>query len=156
MSEVIESSEALPEVFDGMPSPEKVRQLESFVLSLPQVDLKTDHVVFGGMCARTIFIKAGTVITGAQTNIGNLCVMVGDISVTTDEGTKRLTGFHVLSAEAGFKRAGYAHADTYWTTIWPTDLTDIEQIEDEMTEESAMLQTRREGITYEEPERLVA
>ena len=35
-------------------------------------------------------------------------------------------------------------------TIWPTELVDIDEIEDEMTDESAMLQTRREGIEYEQ------
>lgn len=132
-----------------MPTPEKVRQMEAHLLTLPQVDLSTSHVVHGGMCARTIFIPAGTILTGAQTNIENVCILSGDITVTTDDGPKRLTGFHVIPAGAGFKRAGVAHADTYWTTVWPTALTDVEAIEDEMTSEADKLQTRREGITYE-------
>lgn len=150
-----EASEQLPEIFSGMPSIEKVRAIEAHVLTLPQVDLDTSHVIHGGMCTRTIFIPAGTVLTGAQTNIANVCILSGDITVTTDAGPKRLTGFHVIPAEAGFKRAGYAHADTYWSTIWPTALKDLEQIEDEMTDESAMLQTRRESIEYTKPFELV-
>ena len=125
------------------PQLEAVRRVEQALLQLPQVDLQTSHVVFGGMCARTILIPAGVMLTGALTNMDNICIMCGDISVTTDEGTVRLTGFHILPAKAGAKRAGYAHSDTTWTTIWPTDLTDITAIEDEMTSESAMLQTRR-------------
>lgn len=132
-----------------MPSPEKVRELEHALMDLPQVDLDTAHVVHGGMCARTILIPAGTVLTGAQTNADNICVMCGDITVTTDDGPLRLTGYHVLPARAGFKRAGVTHVDTYWTTIWPTELTDIDAIEDAMTHESEQLQTRRDGITYE-------
>lgn len=131
-------------------TPEKVRELEQFTLGMPQVDLQTSHVVFGKMCARTILIPAGTLLTGALTNCDNVCVMSGDITVTTDEGPQRLVGHHVLPARAGFKRAGVAHADTYWTTVWPTELTDIAAIEDEMTSESAMLQTRRDGIEYVE------
>jgi len=134
-----------------MASPEAVRELERHMLQLPQVDLSTENVVHGGMCARTILIPAGTVLTGALTNCDNICVLHGDISVTTDDGTVRLTGFHVLPARAGFKRAGWAHADTYWTTVWPTELTDIKSIEDEMTDESSLLQTRRDGIVYERP-----
>lgn len=118
-------------------------------MQLPQVDLSTSHVVHGGMCARTIVIPAGTILTGALTNADNICVMCGDITVTTDDGPVRLTGFHVLPAQAGFKRAGVTHADTYWTTVWPTSLTDVDAIEDEMTSESGQLQTRRDGITYE-------
>jgi hypothetical protein len=138
------------DLLGGMPSPDAVRELERGLLALPQIDLHTEQLVHAGMAARTILIPAGTVLTGAQTNIDNLCVMFGDITVTTDEGAKRLTGFHVLAAAAGFKRAGLAHADTWWTTIHRTDLTDLEAIEDEMTSESAMLQTRTLSLACEE------
>lgn len=130
-------------VLDRLASVDAVRRLEDAVADLPQIDLSTENLVHGGMCARTVLIPAGTVLTGALTNMDNVCVMFGDIEVTTDEGAKRLTGYHVLPARAGAKRAGFAHADTWWTTIWPTDLTDIEAIEDEATSESARLQTRR-------------
>lgn len=125
------------------PQLEAVRRVEAALAQLPQVNLQTTHVVFGGMCARTIIVPAGTMLTGALTNMDNICVMCGDITVTTDDGTRRLTGFHVLPAKAGAKRAGYAHEDTAWTTIWPTSLTDITAIEDEMTSEGELLQTRR-------------
>ena len=139
-------------ILDGMPTPEKVRELEKGVLALPQVDLQTTNVVHGEMCARTFFVPAGTIVTGAQTNKDNIVIFSGDITVTTDEGTQRLTGYHVIKAGAGFKRAGVTHADTWVTTIWPTQLTDINEIEDEMTNESEMLQTRRPRIVYEKAE----
>lgn len=132
----------------GMPDPQSVSALESHLLTLPQVDLYTSHVIHGGMCARTIMIAPDTVLTGALTNTDNICVVCGDITVTTDEGPVRLTGYHVLPAKAGAKRAGVTHALTAWTTIWPTTLTDIQAIEDEMTDEADQLQTRRAGIEY--------
>lgn len=128
---------------------ECVRRLEVEILELPQVDLSTENLVHGGMCARTILIPAGTVLTGAQTNMDNVCIVCGDIEVTTDEGVQRITGYHVLPAKAGEKRAGVAHADTWWTTIWPTALTDIDAIEDEATSESHLLQTRRGALGFE-------
>jgi hypothetical protein len=125
-----------------------VAKLESYLLQMPQVGLQTSHVVHGRMYARTIFIPAGTALTGTLTNCDNICVLQGDITVTTDEGMRRLTGFHVLPAKAGYKRAGVAHADTWWTTVFQTDKIEITEIEDEMTNESHLLQTRREGIEY--------
>jgi hypothetical protein len=122
---------------------EQVRRLEQCILQTPQIDVQTTHVVHGGMCARTILIPKGAVVTGALTNFDNICILHGDITVTTTEGSRRLTGFHVLPAAKGFKRAGYAHEDTHWTTVWPTGLTDITEIENEMTDESALLLTRR-------------
>lgn len=125
----------------GMPQPETVRQLESRLAELPQVDLRTTMTVHGGMCARTIFIPAGTMLTGALTKCDNLCVVDGDITVTTDAGPVHLLGFNVLPAKAGAKRVGFAHGDTWWTTIHRTDETELDAIEREMTDEHAGLQT---------------
>lgn len=136
------------QLLSQMPTPEKVAELERYALQMPQVDLHTSHLIHGGLCARTILIPAGTLLTGAQTNMDNICVVFGDIEVTTDDGVQRLTGFNVLPAKAGFKRAGIAHTDTWWTTLWPTELQDIDAIEDEMTNEAGMLQTRRAGIEF--------
>lgn len=143
-------------LLSGMPDPESVRALEAHLIGQPQINLHTQHVVHGGMCCRHGFIPAGTLLTGALTNCDNICVVMGDITVTTDDGVQRLTGVHVLAAKAGAKRAGVAHADTFWATIHRTDLTDVQAIEDEMTSESASLQTRRAGIVYQQPVSLEA
>ncbi len=128
-------------LLSAMPDPESVRRLEALLLTCAQVDVATQTVVHGEMCARTIMIPAGTVLTGTQTNRDNICIVCGDITVTTDDGPQRLKGFHVLQAKAGFKRAGIAHADTWWTTVHHTRETEMEKIEQEMTNESHLLQT---------------
>lgn len=132
-----------------MVSPDAVSAVEALMLEQPQRDLGTQSVMHGRMCARTIFIPAGTVLTGAVTNIDNTCIVCGDISVTTDAGVVRLTGYNVITARAGAKRIGIAHADTYWTTVWHTDTATVREAEDELTPEADMLQTRRSGINYE-------
>jgi hypothetical protein len=132
-----------------MASPEAVRELERQMLAFPQVDLSTTHLVHAGMYARTILIPAGTLLTGALTNCDNICVVVGDITVTTDDGTVRLTGHHVIPARAGFKRAGLAHADTYWTTFMHTDKQEVSEIEKQMTDEADMLQTSRQALEFD-------
>ena len=140
---LIPSSEQTLELLGGMPSIEAVRELEAHLLDLPQVDMATTHVIHGGMCARTIMIPAGVVLTGALTNCDNVCVVCGDIAVTTDEGPKRLTGYHVLPANAGAKRAGVAHSDTWWTTIHCTALTEITDIENEFQKYFLTIKTKR-------------
>lgn len=121
-----------------------VAALSDMLLTLPQTDLGTKHLVHAGMYARTIFIPTGTVLTGAMTSADNICVVHGDITVTTDDGAQRLTGFNVLPATAGKRRAGVAHADTWWCTLWPTALTNAREIEDSLTPEADKLQSRRE------------
>lgn len=133
---------------------EKANRIEQLILSVPQVDLNTSHVVAGGLYARTIVIPAGTILTGAVPNKDHINVVHGDISVTTDEGVKRITGYLVFPAKAGRKRVGLAHAETHWTTLIETALTEIEDIENEVTDEADMLQTRQAGISYSPVKRL--
>ena len=49
------------------------------------------------------------------------------------------------------KRAGIAHADTWWITCHHTELTDVTAIEDEMTPEADTLQTRRLAVEHNAP-----
>lgn len=126
----------------GMPSLEQVRALEDVLGQLPQPVLPPICLAHGGVAARAVLIPAGTVLTGCQTNLDNVCIVLGDITVTTDEGARRLTGFHMLPANRGSKRVGHAHADTWWVTCHHTTLTNQRDIEDEMTDESASLNSR--------------
>lgn len=127
-----------------------IERLESLVLQLPQVDLRTEQALSGGVYARTIHIPAGTVLTGATHKKDHINVVIGDITVSTDDGMKRLTGYHVIPTKAGMKRAGFAHADTVWTTLCATELDDFAAIEDELVVESDRLQTRQQQLTANE------
>lgn len=127
----------------GMPTIDQVRELEQLILSVTQTEMPVSTLTHGQVSARAMLIPAGTVLTGAQTNLDNLCIVLGDITVTTDAGPRRITGFAMLPANRGSKRVGHAHADTWWITCHHTLLTDVCDIEDEMTEESGMLQRRR-------------
>lgn len=126
-----------------------VGQFEDVVISMPQVHIATTHLLHGGMYARTIRIPANTMLTGTLTSCDNICIVDGDITVTTDAGSQRLTGFNVLPATKGARRAGLTHAETHWTTIIPTNATTVEQAEADLTSEPQRLQTNRKGITYD-------
>lgn len=119
-----------------------VAALEAELLKHPQRTLDTSHEIHGGMYARTVLIPAGTLLTGAMTAVDNICVIVGDITVTTDEGPRRIVGHHVLPAARGTKRMGYAHSDTWWTMVMPTSADTVDGAEDAMTPESDRLQSR--------------
>jgi len=133
---------------------DKINALEREILAAPQVDLQTKNEIFAGMIARTIRIPAGTVLTGATHKTDHINILIGDITVSTDEGMRRLTGYNVLPTKAGAKRAGFAHADTMWTTICKTNLTNLAEIEDELVEESDRLQSRHPELTCNKTEKL--
>lgn len=130
----------------GTPSVEQVRALEAELRTLPPADIQMQHTVFAGMYARTALIPAGCCLTGALTKADNVCVMYGDILVTTDDGPQRLTGFNVLTAKAGAKRVGVALADTWWTTLVATDEAEVDAIERQMTDETLGAQRQIEVV----------
>jgi hypothetical protein len=136
------SASLVETIAGGMPTNDQVRALEVVMRELPQPVLAPICVAHGGVAARAVLIPAGSVLTGCETNLDNVCIVLGDITVTTDEGPRRLTGFHMLPANRGTKRVGHAHADTWWVTVHHTKLTDQRDIEDEMTDESHMLNSR--------------
>lgn len=112
------------------------------MLELPQVDMQTTHALSGGVYARTVFIPAGTVVTGATHRKDHICIIDGDVQTILDGESRRIDGRVVINGEKGVKRAVYAHSDTLWTTVCSTELTDIAEIEAELVEEPEQLQTR--------------
>jgi hypothetical protein len=135
------SESALIEVLTS-PVQAKIDAYEKLVSEMPQYDLQTKHCPYAGMYGRSVYIAAGVTFVGSCWEKDHICVVVGDVTVTTDEGTKRITGFNMFEAKAGVRRVGYAHCDTYWVTIVRTDKTDITEIEDECTKNGPNLQSR--------------
>lgn len=116
-------------------SHERVYRLEEELQKLPQIDCPVWHHFAPGLYARKMLIPKGTVLTGAVHRTEHLCIVSGDIDVTTDDGMRRITDAHaILSSKPGAKRAGYAHEDTYWTTVHATNETDLDKLVVELTE----------------------
>lgn len=117
-------------------SPELYRSAIMFVegelLKLPQVELPVKHYFSNGMYAREMFIAKGTVLTGAIHKTEHLCVMHGDLEISSEFGNQRLTGYQIFNSKPGVKRIGYAFEDTYFTTFHIIDSTNVEEIEKEL------------------------
>jgi len=107
----------------------EISNIQSEMLKLPQVQIEVKHVFVNGMCTRTIMIPKGTQLVGAVHLTDHVNIMCGDITIFSDEGSHRLTGYHVLPSAAGTKRIGITHEDTCWTTILRTDLQTAEEVE---------------------------
>ena len=123
----------------------KVRDLEAVLQGMPQVDIPTDHVLHGGMYARTICIPAGVVLTGVLIRVPTLLVFDGDATVNAGDAPVRLTGRHVLAASAGRRQAFLAHADTTLTMVFASQATTVGDAEDEFTDEAHLLFSRKAG-----------
>ena len=127
----------------------KIERLEDELGAMPQCEVPITHAVNGGLYARTAIIPAGVTFTGAVHTKDHINIVIGDITVLSDDGPIRYTGHHVIACTAGSKRVAYTHTTTYWTTMIATQLTDISAIEDEICEDSSVLQTRKAGITHD-------
>lgn len=125
-------------VFEGGETRTKVERLERALESFQQVECPVFHHFAPGLYARKMFIPKGTVLTGAVHKSEHLCIVSGDIEVTTDDGVKRITDAHaILTSKPGAKRAGYAHEDTWWTTVHATEETDLDKLVEELTESTS-------------------
>jgi len=97
---------------------QKIEALEEEWAKLPQVDIPEVHRFSGGIYCREIIIPEDTFLTGRIWKDDHFDVMVyGDMTVTSGEGRKRLTGFNIFKGKRGKKRAGYAHSETKWITF---------------------------------------
>lgn len=118
---------------------EKVEHLESHLLTLPQVDIPLIHGFGPGFYARSIMLPAGTVLTGKVHKTRHIfMVTAGDISITTDSGTVRVQAPYMAICEPGFKRAGFAHADTVCVNIHITEQQDVAMLEAALVESTAL------------------
>jgi hypothetical protein len=137
------------DVLPSTPTREQIERLEGHLLDAEAngagVAIEPLHHFADGQVSRTILIPAGTILTGAAHKGAHLNVCCGDITVWTEAGMKRLTGYQVVPSLAGAKRVGFAHADTWWTSIHPnpTNTRDVAALERAMVETPEALQSNR-------------
>lgn len=120
----------------------KVRELEKHNATLPQVEIATQHIIHGGLYARTIRLPAGVLLTGALLKIPTLLILNGHVTAYIGGETLELCGYHVLPGSAGRKQAFLAQADTVMTMLFPTQAKCVEDAENEFTDEADKLFSR--------------
>lgn len=111
----------------------KIFALEARMREMPQVDIPLVHRFSNGLYAREIFIPKGTILVGKIHRYESLnIVSMGDITVLTEDGAKRVQAPYTVVSPPGTKRVGFANEDTVWTTIHATDETDLGKLEDDL------------------------
>lgn len=111
---------------------DKVWLIEDEIKKLQQVICPLKHYFSRGICAREMFIPAGTTVTGHIHKYEQINILsAGDISVLTEDGIVRVQAPFTVISPAGTKRIAYAHTDCVWTTILRSDdITDPDKLED--------------------------
>lgn len=109
---------------------QQVFELENELRKFPPVDIPTRHYFASGVYAREITIPAGTIVTGKIHKYAQINVLSkGEMTVTTEEGPKRVRAPFTIVSPPGTKRAAIAHEECVWTTFHSTNETDLAKIE---------------------------
>lgn len=113
----------------------KVMKLQSEMLKQPQAQVASTFAHGGGIAAKAVLLRKGTRAVGGMHRFENMnLVTKGDISVATEAGVVRYTVTDapvLVISPPGTKRAVYAHADTYWVSLHPTEKSTVEEVEAE-------------------------
>jgi quercetin dioxygenase-like cupin family protein len=100
------------------------------MLKQPQVQLPVKHYFSPGVYARELTIYGGCIITGAVHKYEQLNILSsGTMRVLIEGEFRDVSAPFTVVSPPGTKRIAYAVTDCVWTTIFGTDLTDVEEIE---------------------------
>ena len=122
------------DVFKDIPATRAgILELEAALKELPQIDPPVMHHFAPHNYAREIHMEAGSVVIGKLHKHAHVNVISqGHVTVVTEFGKEDYYAPCTFVSEPGIKRAVYCHTDVRWTTIHPTESTDLEEIEDEV------------------------
>ena len=110
---------------------EEMRKLDGAVTNLDQ---NLTHQFTPHMYIRTITMPKGmVVVTKIHKTEHPYFILKGDVSVLTEEGTVRIKAPYQGITKAGTIRIIYNHEETVWVTVHSTDLTDVDEIVDDIT-----------------------
>jgi len=129
-------------------SPSMLNQLaevQRLLDSCPQTSLVTEHLIHGGMYARTIRRGTDSVTLGSIINRATILIIHGDCSLLIGDRRLDLTGYNVLAGLPGRKSFSWTHSPVEMTMICSTSAATVAEAEEEIFGEASDLLSRREG-----------
>jgi hypothetical protein len=130
------------------PSPEtldKLAQAQELILAQPQVPVATEHLLHGGMYARTIRLIPGEWMIGSLIRLATTLIVHGDCAVVVGDKTLELSGYSVIPGCAGRKQLFLTRSAVEMTMIFPTSATTVEEAENEIFSEAGQLMSRKDS-----------
>ena len=110
-------------------------KLEDHLKTLPQVEIEYIHRFTPGLYTREMRVPAGVMCTGAIHKTEHISIFLEGRMLIPDAngGSVEIVAPIVETAKPGIKRVGFALEDVRWITVHPTDLTDPDEIIEEIT-----------------------
>ena len=141
-------TETLAKVGSAVPaatpeSMEILSRVEAKMRTMPQINLKTEHVLHAGMYARTVRLDASVAIVSVLIKVPTMLTVNGKCRVFAGDSWRDFDGYHVLPAAAGRKMIYVTFTATEITMVFPSNAKTVEEAEREFTDEHEMLLSRQ-------------
>ena len=143
-------SEALTVPGQAMPAtpPEIIQKIKSIeALIRPHehaLQVQMEHVLHGGMYARTCRLGALMVITSVLIKIPTMLTVSGKCCIFAGHKWHTLEGYNVIAASAGRKQIYVTIEPTDITMTFPTSAKTLKEAESQFTDEAESLLSRRQ------------
>jgi hypothetical protein len=96
----------------------EILRIENEIRQMPQVGMPVTHYQIDGVYVRSLFIPAGTILTGKIHKHENIAILAqGTIRICNGTDSKVISAPYVLVDEPGIKRLGYAETDVTFITV---------------------------------------
>lgn len=116
-----------------IPTDQEIHLFQEFLSKFPQVELETRHHHSEGQYIREARILKGVYLVGKTHKTRHLNILTtGKMTVWTVHGRVDLCadkGPVIYETPAGVKKVGYAHEDSVWLTVHPTDEVNQDRLE---------------------------
>ena len=130
---------------------EIVRAVRELSLRSEQTAIQTEHILHGGMYARTVRLVPASdavedqiVFTSVCIKIPTLLVLNGPGAILADEEWKRVEGFNVIPGSAGRQSVFVTQGSPVQATmLFPTRAVTVDEAEREFTDEVELLFSRK-------------
>lgn len=134
-----------------------IAALEREMLKLPQADVPVQHHFVAGCYIREVHIPADTYAVGHRHKVPHLNLMLeGAVCMVGPDGRKIELKAPQMYVGLPGRKVGYVRERLRWLNIFPTECTDVEQLEGMFFEKSnAFRQAARLMLPQRDPRRLV-
>src|SRR6185312_8360888 len=109
---------------------EKLNELESHMLGLPQMECPVTHRFGPGLYMREVSLPAGTIVIGHHQNFEHLNILLkGRLTFFGEDGEQiEATAPMTFVGKPG-RKVAHVHEDSVFMNVYATEETDIEKLE---------------------------
>ena len=117
---------------------DKIEAVEDFILqNVPQEDCPLQHHFAPGIYMREILMRKGLVVIGHEHNTEHLNVVhTGSATVIMDGVMHHIVAPAIFKSMPHVRKILYIHEDMLWSTIHPTEETNIDKLTETLVTKS--------------------